>query len=619
MRILLGLYGAIFLVPLVYNPFGLKPYELAKQNWFLALLCFFILGCVVVLWRKKRLSVAWNPWLITFGFLWMISYVVSTIWSVAPTESIWGTYDRLNGLFIQIFYAAHFIIAFYIFEKIIYQKYFLRILIVIGVLLSTHAILQRFGIDPILRAADYFPGRSFSLMGSPNGLGQFLIFPLIACAILLKEHWHARYAIALVFLAGGLLSTYNRASILAVLIGFTLYLAHEKLKSKRTIVIICMGGLILALIAGYVFMNDNRSLGTRTVLWSESVKLIPEHPLIGSGPATFYQQFQKVSSPDLYLYERMTDIPESVHNEFLSIILERGIFGGILYLTAFGFLAWIFFTGRLKTTFGKIAFAGVAAYSIAVQFGFSGTTHLAIALVFWAHLARSSLSLQTKEINLHWPLKTALTIFLITISLAGLVHAGRVTFADIHLKRAVTSYMHGDDLATLEHFSKMSFLNPYHAYPYRTAFFFYKKDCATRPCEKWVEQVGKITNKNFQYHLDRAELSMRNGDIENGQAFFEEARVLAPSWAILWETWGDIWFERQDFEMAIPAYEKLLTLAPPYWQWNTNLGEKSFEDREKYRIFRLTHGRFYETLEKLRQSYIATGREVEAEEIVKHL
>ena len=62
-------------------------------------------------------------------------------------------------------------------------------------------------------------------------------------------------------------------------------------------------------------------------IWNNSFKLIKEHKILGSGPATYHRltNENKISFGNVRI-----DAP---HNDYLQIIIERGIVGLLLYLS----------------------------------------------------------------------------------------------------------------------------------------------------------------------------------------------------------------------------------------------------------------------------------------------
>ena len=589
---------------------------------------------------KKAIVLPKHYGLFTFGALWAASWIFSSVLSIAPVESLWGTYEQMQGTVINIFYALHFLISLYILSlsenRAVFVNAFLNTAVAIGLILSVHAILQRLGFDPLLGAPNAFPGRSFSLMGSPNGLGELLVIPAAAAVVRLVDEWSKNplfrnkrviklWLAAAIVLLLGMGTTLNRASIVGLTIALGAVLAYDSITRQqhhftslfRRALPWGVLGIVLLAVATFT-LYDLRSLSTRAVLWSQSLPLVAEYPLTGSGPATYYQTFQTVQTKDIFLSERMTDIAQNPHNQLIQILLERGAFGLAVALIPLIFLAWVFFTKRLETLNAKISFVGIAGVTIAVQLGFLLSTHTVFLIALWAVLIGETVEIRRNAFTVKLPVVALTVLLLLSTGLMAFAVGSSRVYGDTLLRRALGVYLSGNDVKATELFNQSFRYNRFYTYPYRTAFFFYKnKDAAD--LNNWNDAVGKITGRNFQYYLDGAELAMYRGNIPYAEELFAEAQKRAPHWPTLWESWGSLQYEKHAYAKAVFAYENLRALAPPYFEWKTDLNTRSFEDKEKYRIFSITHHSFYEAMRKLARSYEYVGRDENAEELEKFL
>jgi len=97
----------------------------------------------------------------------------------------------------------------------------------------------------------------------------------------------------------------------------------------------------------------------RVVIWRQSLNVIPDNPLLGTGPATFHlalgEQFQNES------VERFGVFFDSAHNTYLQIAVTLGIPALIAYLTFLGSLFW----STLKRAFDRPILLAFAAGSVA--------------------------------------------------------------------------------------------------------------------------------------------------------------------------------------------------------------------------------------------------------------
>jgi O-antigen ligase len=333
-------YLGIFFIPLLINPWGTMPFEIAKSGWLLLFIGVFMFGSAIAIFTQKNVLQINKKVLLVIG-LWIISFAASTIFSIAPIQSWWGSYERIQGTMTAVFYLFHFQICLQIFQDKQLQQKFFNIALGIGALISTHAIAQKLHMDPLLLGnIDEASGRSYSTLGQPNFLGQWLIFPFfIAFHKLFQTHQRNKdkifAAISVGLSAIALFCAMNRATIIALVIAIFIFWLIQSTKRVHKVGI----GLLLVAAVGanvLIFNQDLRSFNSRAVLWQSSLNLVSRTPIFGFGPETFYQTTQTVLDPKVYLTETLYNIPDRVHNEPLQTLLDQGWFGFGLYILVWG-------------------------------------------------------------------------------------------------------------------------------------------------------------------------------------------------------------------------------------------------------------------------------------------
>lgn len=613
-------YLALFLVPLVFNPFGgANPYEMAKQSFLFFVLSIFLLLVIAKLWfasakasASKHAVITCNKTVFLIFGLWILSYVLSTIFSFAPIESFWGTYERLQGFLISAYYGIHFLICLQLFKDVKFTRAFFAVTILVGVFVSVYAIMQEFFINPTRLATEgIFAGRPYSTIGSPTGLGQFLIFPFFVSLFYgifawrkAKPKFYLFFAVA-VLIAVALGFSENRASILGVGVA-VIFLIFSALKGKvkkwifATVVFLFFAGFFM------FFSSNLRSLGTRSVLWKDSFKLVSQFtPLqfgIGTGLETYYHAIQKTLSPDIYLYERMTDIPDRSHNAFLDAFIMRGVFGFLLAALNIIFLIYLFAKKKINAPFVRISYFSIVAYTISVQFGFSLMSQIVFLLAMWAILLLSVFNFRKIKIEFFqlrgFFAKVLLSVFLAALTLFSLWNSARLFQTDSLFNKAISAYFVSEE-AGLAAFDKVIQKSPFYAYPYRTVFIllddYMKKNADIIPgMEFYANKLGEITNKSFHYNLAMAKIADAKGDKTQEEIYFNRVVEQAPNWAIFWMEWGELLFKESDYKGAIEKFERLVKLAAI--------------DKDKYKTFRISNQRFFEALEMLKESYEKLGQ-----------
>ncbi|GAF67733.1 unnamed protein product, partial [marine sediment metagenome] len=220
-------------------------------------------------------------------------------------------------------------------------------------------------------------GRVYGSMGNPNFLAQMLIFPLFA-AFYDRNLWRKVAIMAVIGVA--IYLTGSRAVMLGVGLAFYLwFMFFGKVKwfykGLLTLGLVILGGFL-------VFGMDTRSFYSRMFLWGSVGDILSLRDLVfGTGIETFYSRYVAVMPAEVFEYEQFFSTPSSIHNEFLEAVVERGIFGALLYLFMIVYLLWSLFVRKVKWRWVGL---GILAYVIAVQFSFSTVVHYVFLGAFWA-------------------------------------------------------------------------------------------------------------------------------------------------------------------------------------------------------------------------------------------
>jgi O-antigen ligase/tetratricopeptide (TPR) repeat protein len=108
--------------------------------------------------------------------------------------------------------------------------------------------------------------------------------------------------------------------------------------------------IVMAILQSPILFEKLKSIPTsiksRTIIWAGSLGIFQAHPLLGSGPGTFFILFPQFRAPDYYLHE-ISNVTLYSHNYFLDLLCETGLFGLTAYLVFLGAL-WF---GALRQAF----------------------------------------------------------------------------------------------------------------------------------------------------------------------------------------------------------------------------------------------------------------------------
>lgn len=134
-------------------------------------------------WRHER-SVLRTP-LVLPTLLVVLSYLVSTIFSIAPRTSLWGSYQRMQGTYSTLSYIVIFALVLTFLRRREQLERLITLVIVVSIPISFYPMLQKFGHDPLPWGADV-SRRVSGHMGNAIFIAAYLImvFPLTAVRVI---------------------------------------------------------------------------------------------------------------------------------------------------------------------------------------------------------------------------------------------------------------------------------------------------------------------------------------------------------------------------------------------------------------------------------------------------
>ena len=196
-----------------YDPVGLPKLValLALSGLSLAALCVSVAPSVNQTCTGTRFSGSWSR---SLGW-----GVVSTVFSVSPWMSVWGSYYVYSGLVALLGYVLVAFLAIQYARSSAALRTVMATAVVSGSLVSVYAIMQFWEVDPFEWAGGE-TSRVFSTFGNADMLGDYLIFPLalaLGLALASSRAWQvALWFSAAALAATALLATSTRGAWLGV-------------------------------------------------------------------------------------------------------------------------------------------------------------------------------------------------------------------------------------------------------------------------------------------------------------------------------------------------------------------------------------------------------------------
>lgn len=273
-----------------------------------------------------------------------------------------------------------------------------------GALLALYACLQYFGFDPFLDQALYKLDYLGAVVRPPATMGQAIYFaawmaPVCILSAAAAAHegsiadpsvfWKRFHATAAILGLIAVLLSGSRGALLAALTGFAVlafHLGNTKGFAKRFAI---TATLLIAAMGTFAFTPPGAQLrgrfaqwvtdpgGTRLQMWRETLGLIAKHPVLGTGPDTFGEEFRVVQSESLSrAYPDFFN--ETPHNAFLDAASAQGLPG--LFILCGVFAIAIFRRERRDALNSGIAAAAVAILTASLFASFS----LMESLLLWS-------------------------------------------------------------------------------------------------------------------------------------------------------------------------------------------------------------------------------------------
>ncbi|AAK80274.1 O-antigen ligase [Clostridium acetobutylicum] len=178
--------------------------------------------------------------------------------------------------------------------------------------------------------------RVAAVFGNPNTLAAFMIlsiFPIVMFAFFEKNlKKKAFYSILSVLIVYNAALTGSRNSYMGLALGFCVLALIYSIKLILPIIVLGGASMFLPQVTSRLRSIDNKNLNdARIKLWKTALKMIKDHPLSGVGNGNYIANYDAYVKqyPELR-YADYSRFP--VHNSYLKIESELGIFGGIFFV-----------------------------------------------------------------------------------------------------------------------------------------------------------------------------------------------------------------------------------------------------------------------------------------------
>ena len=452
-------YLLVFLVPLTVYPYTSELFEFNKiivlYTLTAAIAAAWIIRCI-----QHRKVIFTRTYLDIPIAIFLVSQILSTLASVDIRTSFFGYYSRYHGGLLS--YLSYSLLYWAYVSNMDRKNTFKTIYIAIssGIIVSVYGVLQHFGIDAHIWVQDV-QNRVFSTLGQPNWLAAFIVallpvtwslaagrnpesqsapaperlfvnyyFYLATSSLFFLTLIYTKsrsgfvgFITLLAFFAGYLIYQYSVKRIgreyllkfTAIIFAFVILMlisgtpwtrsVFSKQTDRKSTVQIISGDLH-PFISPQLEIDPFSSTDIRKIVWTGSVDIWKNYPILGSGVETFAYSYYNFRPVEHNLVSEWDFLYNKAHNEYLNFAATTGAVGIASYLLLICAILYSIFRLSLKRDISEKNhdkdgllhagfFAGFIGIVVTNFFGFSVVP---VALLFFLLPAFSyTLSTADKE------------------------------------------------------------------------------------------------------------------------------------------------------------------------------------------------------------------------------
>jgi len=395
----------LVLMPLVFSTAVYRAYVVPRYALLLVGSSFVLLLLALIV-RREGVSIIRAYELksrhIVLVCLYFTVVLLSTLFGTSTISSFFGSSYNQMGLLTRLCFFVFFIaliVAIGTSESRF--RYTLWAMALTGLMVALYACTQFFGIDPFvpisvsrLESGADSAIRVQSTLGHSNYLGNFLLYTtLLTAGLALAFGGHARRIaiVATLLSAMAIILSGTRGAWVGLIAGTVVIITLLFLDRKETGLRvfnsrIAVGALIAVALIGFLtwaistspasrnvklraqsLVSEGFTGSGRTLLWRDSLRMIPHFALLGCGPEAFRKEFLAYKSRELA--RLAPDINnESSHNSYLDAAISFGLVGLALYVAVITSALGLIFGARRRCASAEMKkiLTGLAGAMIAV-------------------------------------------------------------------------------------------------------------------------------------------------------------------------------------------------------------------------------------------------------------
>jgi O-antigen ligase/cytochrome c-type biogenesis protein CcmH/NrfG len=348
----------VALAPLAFSTHTADPFWAVEMFFFKFAVTALCILYLIRVFNDEQLTVFKTPYNIALA-----GFMLVNLAGMLVAKNMFSFFSTVytNGCYIMLFY---FTLDFVSDEEKNLKK-MLAAVIAPAALMAAYGMFQSFGIDFVPWQTN-FSFRAASTLGNPNFLAGHMVLVIpVVYAFLPDADKRKKLGMVLIalLLTAALGFSQTRGAYIAYLVSMTVFLvmllkydSENMKKYSRGILVF----FLVVAVSGAVYFSVNknarerivsmvslkdREADIRTKLWKNTLYMIKDSFLLGSGAGNFpgkYSYYQSRSLNAGYFKDAEYYRTGHAHNDFLQFIAEYGVIGaGFMFL----FLGLIFYNG----------------------------------------------------------------------------------------------------------------------------------------------------------------------------------------------------------------------------------------------------------------------------------
>src|SRR3989344_5171111 len=219
-----GIYLAAFTPLIIFRDF-ISPFHFGKVIVFRSLIEILVVAYIILILKDRSYLPRVDKifWAILF---FVLAFTITTITSILPYPSFWGTLERMGGLWTFWHYFLFYIILISVFTKREHWQRLLDITILVGVLSAFYGFFQKTDIEFFLGSGNRT--RIFGTIGNAALFAGYQLFTVFLSLTLYlnpknTQNRKTAYLFAFVITSIAVLMTVVRGSVMGYAIGLMVF------------------------------------------------------------------------------------------------------------------------------------------------------------------------------------------------------------------------------------------------------------------------------------------------------------------------------------------------------------------------------------------------------------